>query len=423
MALSSCNAAAQPAPEKTFLEDATAQSEIFGNRDVFGGELQIKNRAKGEAITAPKIGYQIRYTSEGDKLAIRFIAAIKEFNVKAYWRRGIAGADGTELRSKSFNDDGKEVTKYYTSLSDGNTTITAGSGDFVGYEGFVVYSIYNIPYDANKDAYVAAYVNLVGDEDGDSEVHNNSKALAVKIEKKSNYASNNVFTFDPTISNKHFLEGTINGTLYDGGANGLYEQSGGTPDGNHAWYEKVPLLPSDSFGSFYYDHDRIFQYCGYSTYFDNVTAKFDESSLSGFASPKKEGKYDIYVSSNALTDNHIYADRFYCVTFYADTTDLDAWDPAADGYFVHAFNGETPYNTFGVSNMSLVENEDHLRSYVLLMADGNTINGVIFGCYQSGDRKQTQDISCSISDTGAYDINRNGSWTDGKMNATISEHI
>lgn len=417
MALSSCGAAAQPVAEKTFLEDTTAHSEIFGGNDVVGGQLQIKNRAKNEPISAPKIGYQIRYTSEGDKLAIRFVAAIKEFNVKAYWRRGVAGANGNDLQSKSFANAAREVTKYYTSLSDGNTTITAGEGDFADYTGFVVYSIYNIPYTENEDAYVAAYVNLVGDEDGDSEIHNNSQGLAVKIEKKSAYESNNVFTFDPTVTG-HFLEGTIGGVLYNGGANGLYRESAGTPDGNEAWYEKVRLNPSDSFGSFYYEHDTTFQYCGYDMYFDNADC-FNESSLSGFASPKKEGKYNLYVSTS--TFNHIFDDRFYEVTFYANTTDMDAWGDVS-GYFIHAFNGGTSYTgEFGVSKMSLVT--EHHYSFVLEMADGNTITGVIFGGYQGGDAKQTQDISCSISDTGAYDINRDGTWTDGKMNATISAHV
>ena len=123
MALSSCGAAAQPVTNKTMLEDTTAHSEIFGNRDVVGGKLGIRNRAKNEAISAPDIGYQINYNGTAGTIAIRFVAAIKDLNVKAYWRRGVAGADGTELRSKSFHDDGKPVTNYYISLSDGKNCV------------------------------------------------------------------------------------------------------------------------------------------------------------------------------------------------------------------------------------------------------------------------------------------------------------
>lgn len=424
MALSSCGAAAQPVANKTMLEDTTAHSEIFGNRDVVGGKLGIRNRAKNEAIAEPTIGYQIKYDSGSDKLAIRFVAAIKDLNVKAYWRRGVAGADGSELQSKSFGDTAKEVTNYYTSLSDGHTTITAGAeGDYADYVGFVVYSIYDIPYETNKSAYVAAYVNLVGDEDGDSDVHNNSKGLAVRIEKETNYTSKNVFSFDPTM-NKHFLEGTIGGTVFDGGTNGLYERSDPERKGaNNAWYENIQLRAGDSFGSFYYDHDRIFQYFGYSSYFDTAVSDFDESaSLSGYATPKKEGKYNLYISES--NSNHVYSNRTaYHVTFYFDSTTVDGknWDPAPTGWFIHAYNGgETFSGAWGAGTMSPVSGEDHLYSYVLEIAVSKSIANVILGFNQGGDGKQTVSMSITISDTGVYDINSNATWTGSEMNATIA---
>ena len=424
MALSSCGAAAQPAPEKTFLEDTTAQSEIFGGNDVVGGDLQVKNRAKGEAISVPKIGYQIQYKSEGDKLAIRFVAAIKEFNVKAYWRRGVAGPDGNELRSKSFANTGREVTKYYTSLSDGNTTITAGSGDYEDYAGFVVYSIYNIPYTENKNVYVAAYVNLIGDEDGDSEVQSNSKALAVKIEKKTNYESNNVFAFNATMTDMHFLEGTINGTVFDGGTNGLYERSDPSRKGNNnAWYENITLKAGDSFGSFYYDHDRIFQYFGYTVYFDS-TSDFDESTLSGFASPKKEGKYNLYISKDNA--NHVYSSRLaYHITFNFNATTIEtmSWgeDPTPSGFFIHAYNGATAYSgAWGAGTMAPVPGQEHIYTYSLEMTVGTSIANTIVGFNQGGAGKQTIALTSAASDTATFTINSDGSWTNGEMNATIS---
>lgn len=350
MALSSCCAAAQPAAEKTFLEDTTAHSEIFGDGDVVGGKLAIRNRAKNDPISTPDIGYQIRYDSGADKIAIRFVAAIKDLNVKAYWRRGVAGPGGTELRSKSFANNGQEVTNYYTSLTDGNTTITAGvEGKYADYVGFVVYSIYNIPYTANKDAYVAAYVNLVGDEDGDSSVHSNSKAYAIKVEvsDSSDYLSKNTFTFDPTI-NKHFLQGTINGITYDGGEYGLYEESGSTPSGDYAWYDDVPLLKTDSFGSFYYDHDRIFMFCGHSSFCDG-TDYFNSSSLSGFNTPVKAGTYDIHISSDSGNENHIFASASsiesgtkYTIRLKKGTENGNKWDIDGAWFAVYMFGGTDP---------------------------------------------------------------------------------
>ena len=318
MALSSCGAA-KTVVEKTFLEDTTAHSEIFGNQDVLGGQLQIKKRDVGAEIASPKIGYQIKY--QDSKLAIRFVAAVKDLNVKAYWRRGVAGSDGTQLQSKSFGDDTQQAFKYYTSVSDGTNTLTAGVTEgYEDYVGFVVYSIYNIPYSANKNAYVAAYLNLVGDENNGvdyKDVHSHSRGLAVRIERLSEDEENpnskkskDVFAFDPTM-NKHFLAGTINNTVFDGGANGLYEESAGTPGGNHAWYENVSLKKTDSFGSFYYDQDRIFQYFVHESYFDRSDAKntFRESNMDGFNSPFLDGQYDIYISngsSNKSDENHVF---------------------------------------------------------------------------------------------------------------------
>ena len=303
MALTSCGF--KPAVnDRTLLEDTTAHSDIFGNHDVVGGQLAIKKRAGGEAITEPKIGYQISYNSSTDKLAIRFVAALKEFNVRAYWRRGVASSDGTTLQNKNFSDTTRESEQYYLSLSDGHKTITAGADEYAGYAGFVVYTIHNIPYSSNENVYVAAYVNLVGDAEGDtSDTHNNSKGLAVKIEKKDNYTSANAFAFNPTVTS-HFLQGTINGTLRSGDT--LFYQTGGEEGTNFCSYTGLHLLKTDSFGSFYYKQDNIFQYFGHKTYFDVADTKnsFRESSLSGYSTPFFEGDYNLYVSSGY--GNHIY---------------------------------------------------------------------------------------------------------------------
>ena len=115
--------------------------------------------------------------------------------------------------------------------------------------------------------------------------------------------------------NKHFLEGTINGVTYDGGTNGLYEESGSTPSGNHAWYENIALKKTDAFGSFYYDHDRIFQFFGYSTFSTESTSFLTEGSLSEFNAPIKDGVYKLYVSAGSGEpkehENCIYTNVVY----------------------------------------------------------------------------------------------------------------
>ena len=301
MALTSCGF--KPAVnDRTLLEDTTAHSKVFGNRDVFGGQLAIKKRAGGEAITEPKIGYQISYNSSTDKLAIRFVAALKEFNVRAYWRRGVAASTGSTLQNKKFSDATQESEQYYVSLSDGNKTITAGVDEYAGYAGFVVYTIHNIPYSSNENVYVAAYVNLVGDAEGDtSDTHNNSKGLAVKIEKKDNYTSANAFAFNPT-TKAHFLQGTVEGTLRSGDTL-LYATEHDSGD-NVASYSNLHLLKTDSFGSFYYKQDETFEYFGHKSYFEHSKDIFRETGLSGYSAPFKEGYYDIYVSRGQM--NKIY---------------------------------------------------------------------------------------------------------------------
>ena len=298
-----------------FKESATAESEIFGNRDVLGGNLQVKRRDPGEAITTPKMGYQIHYDSENEKLAIRFIAAINDLNVKAYWKRGVASWDGTTLANKEFSDDPIQVTKYYKSLTDGTNTITAGeAGDYEDYQGFVVYTIYGIPYD-NYDAskaYVAAYLTLEGDENegGAYDVHSNSQALAVSVEMKSAIALKNVFAFDPTVTG-YFLEGKINGDTRDGSDNTTHSLVRGEDyylNYVGAVYNDITFKTTDSFGSFYYSPSS-FKFFGHNYFFGDAADYFDEASLSEFNKPKANGTKTLYVfnslANSAAYDTHV----------------------------------------------------------------------------------------------------------------------
>ena len=311
LALSACGGVGPNVNDAdTFLEDTTAHTELFGDAK----EVKAVRNVDPDPLpplSTPKMGYQIKYAD--GKLAIRFVAGIKDTyaKVKAEWKRGVAGANGGTLRSKSFNDAAQDSENFYTTLKDGsgNTQYTAGEGEFEDYTGFVVYTLYNIPYEDNKNAYVAAYLTLT--EEGNEENTATSKVLAVKIEKASGTVSKNYFSFDPSASDgKHFLQGTI-----DGETDLIYatENPGGD---NFAAYYGVKLRATDTFGSFYFRKTQeglnlpTFQYFGFQDYFQEEDKYYDSAAAEvgsvGYATPKEAGTYNLYLSSNEGEHNHVY---------------------------------------------------------------------------------------------------------------------
>lgn len=278
MTLSACGGSSPKAnEEETFLEDTEVHEELFGEAQ------EIKSTKKNAAsLTKPTIGYQLSYADS--KLAIRFVSLINEIDadVTATWKRAVAGADGTDLSTgKGFDDTLASTTKYYKKLT--------GWPDADPGKGYVVYSLYNIPYNAtNKNAYVAAYLTLT-----DTASHiAKTDLLAVKIEADNVYEhSVNTFTFDPDNTGKHFLQGTINGVT---GTVLSYESPQGSND--FAAYFDIDMLTTDSFGSFYYSSD-VFQYFGYTNYFSTTSSDFNQSTNTGYVTPKADGRYNLYLSS------------------------------------------------------------------------------------------------------------------------------
>lgn len=283
---------------KTFVEDTVAHEEIFGEAKE-GGYLGKAKNPYYALLEKPKMAYQIKYDDKTDKLAIRFVAAIKNTNVVATWKRGVAGADGSELQGKSFSDDGQIVHKYYTAITDGNSPLEVGKGgEFNSYAGFVVYTIAGIPYSENMDAYVAAYLNI--EEDGNGSNQKQSDVLVVRIEKENDYTSKHAFTFNPDAISNHFLHGTISGT-----ANNLVvdDHDPGANDGYGASYPSVSLEPNDCFGSFYYD-DSTFKYFGYDTFCSGCSLYLNKSS-NGLITPYVDGDYNILLFDDSGEENHM----------------------------------------------------------------------------------------------------------------------
>lgn len=407
MALSACNGA-QPVENNTFLEDTEAHAELFGGEND-SGELKAKRNAIDLSGEDLPIAYQIKYTEATDKLAIRFVAAVKNLEVKAEWKRGVAGAAGGDpLQDKGFDDDAQEATKYYTTLSDGNTTIEAKKGDYAAYNGFVVYTLYNIPYTANANAYVAAYLNIY--ENGNTSNNTQSKVFAVKIEKLDNYTSKNTFSFihSDYASGKHFLQGTINGE-----ANTILNATEHAEGGNSATYDDKTFNISDSFGSFYYC-STIFQYFGYDTYVSGSAGDFfSASSLSGYMTPKATGQYTIYISRGAGYENKVYASSTATVTisFHADLRtkgDVTAWGGVV--YIVGAF---CDWKTSDANAILLAETSANSKiwegstswtlgatySYKIRLDSADHKWGDENNWYPSGDDKLYHTVS------GAYTIN------------------
>ena len=157
----------QPAIELE--EDTVAHEEIFGEA-VEAKQPAIKKMDVVDTQSAYKVGYQIHFDDKGttsgdgyeddDTISIRFIAAINDEYSSMVWSRGVATKNGVE--TKAFGDKRSDGTTplastvVYSSLCNGagNDVMEANQGAYVGYTGFIVYSIRNIPYKANKDSYI-----------------------------------------------------------------------------------------------------------------------------------------------------------------------------------------------------------------------------------------------------------------------------
>lgn len=311
MALSSC-AGVKPneeiKKEPEMVEDTLAHEEIFGASKI-GGNLGIRKAVDANPNDSDVlIGYQTKFNangegSEDDTISIRFVAAIKATNTTAVWHRSLAKGNATETKTRASGD--KPSNKYYTSLTDGGNTITAKTGNFASFEGFVVYSLLNIPYEANKDSFLAAYLTLGGVD---------TDVLAIKVEKDSTdpTASAHTFTF-PSDTEGYFLQGKINGTVHS--EERLYpSDSPKVGDDNYASYTGVDLDEGDYFGSFFFgtvegEANPSFLYFSYRSQYYKCAARIDRATnIYGYAAPYVDGKtYNLYISKNNETKNLVYA--------------------------------------------------------------------------------------------------------------------
>lgn len=193
MVMSSCTYMEHATRVDLFKEDTVAHEEVFGGQAIQGPAVQ--RMADVDSDTDYKVGYQIHFDDKGnaddadDVISIRFIAAIKADYTVMRWTRGVASKNGGELKALSDHryDEVKGEDVYfdskvvYTSLNNGSGVdeMTAGEGDFAGYTGFIVYSLLNIPYAENVDAYLGVTLRLTPAK-GDAV---QTDFYAVKVEK------------------------------------------------------------------------------------------------------------------------------------------------------------------------------------------------------------------------------------------------
>ncbi len=347
MALSACSGVQVNKRVDLMAEDTLAHEEIFGAAEEFNGSvLQRVAPLKLSALDSDfvKIGYQIKFAENGsgtsdDTISIRFVAAIKDAGVTAFWHRGFAqpnsyeGAapDGQNWKYKLDDGSVNESKTIYSSLVNGDSTITARSGDYQDYAGFVIYTLRNIPYEAYKDSYLGAYLVLADAENGSNSVK--SDFLAVKVEKADSSTSKNAFAVDLSeYDNKHFLQGTINGSTKPT----TYLEDNATLDGdnNFASYTDVELKSNDSFGSFYLNSSSHFMFFGHDSFFSESSAFFDESaSLADYNKPKTNGTYSLFISKGEGKQNHVYTVQEGPTQIFT-ATDLPSWLSNAEAVLI-----------------------------------------------------------------------------------------
>lgn len=299
----------------SLVEDNLAHEEVFGEAGT-PKQIGVKKLGSPEDIDDVKMGVQMQYDSIDNEVSIRFVAAIKYTNVTAFWERGLAVGDGSEGiddpnsvdpedRLFTFGDGSiHESTKYYTSLNNDGDIITAGSGEYSGYVGFLVYTLIYIPYDEFEDSFLAAKL-YIEDKD-DSSNFNATNVYAAKLKYKLVDHDDDdstpkvpvpeyVFNFADDDMLRYFLYGRI------GGANNTLKNHDDEavmwePENNNASYQNVELSAGDYFGSFFFAAGS-FKYFSYSSRFTHIFTQIDKSAtVDGFAAPYAAGRYNFYVS-------------------------------------------------------------------------------------------------------------------------------
>ena len=319
MVLASCAGAGvkeEIKQEPKILEDTLAHEEIFGG---VGEALDLKVMTPRRAVELVKPVTGVQYQQTGDTYAIRFVAAIADYQgVEAVWTRAICESNGTEHNNEGFAE--KVCEQAYTSLSAAGSAVTPGAtpSEFgTGFNYFVVYTLRNIP-SSQLDSCLCAYLTVKQGE-------NEEKSLV----RVSTLGAGHTFTFDQSQVNGYFLQGKIgNETIVP-----LINKSNDQSSGNYAEKENIPMNAEDYFGIYKFDPaDNCFQ-CFADFESGNDISNFKNRSRRVF----NNGSYNIYISRNSA--NKVYFNgTISSVRMYLNATSL--WDTAdpLPRFAAYAFN-------------------------------------------------------------------------------------
>ena len=392
MTLSSCasvNNATEQQKGNFFKEEANACLDVFNDSDAF--ELKTKAPFKSAAadMAEPIIGvqyrakYNISLTETPDyRVAVRFVAAIKTLDVNVTWTRSVYQGDGTRYGTEA----SYETTKAYTSLNSNNTPIYPSSFG-VGYNYFVAYTLYDIPYSAKDDYSITAYVTLSDTAEPAVLDSVNSKVAAARI-------GGGVAKYDLDKDNGYFLMGEI------GGVKGtIVNQDYPTRNSNKATFTAV-FAEDDNFVICQLDTNkvRIFN----SDCIDDVRDHFAEGDEKAIRA-EDGGRMRLY-----LNDSYrLYAgDPFTPTgTTYYIRGAVNSWN-CADGYELQTdggdcqgviYNVELPVGDFKIGNSSWSAQWGFADGYKNKRITG-PVESRFTGDYNSAD----QNIYCNTA--GTYNI-------------------
>lgn len=400
MVLASCNNTpkVEPKPELgDIVEDTLAHDEIFGESKISGnlgvkkaydGNVDVPEDSSPYPSDVPTIGIQTK--TVGDKISIRFVAAIKvldgnddgEINgvdlsdTDVSWRRAIFKDDGTVAKVVAT----KESTKVYTELAAPNDVEDDGIADNIltidefnaaksgrSYTHFAVYTLLDLPL-AYADYYinvtVACYNARVGG------MPSFSKTLATTIDQATQFS--------------------FNGTGYLGvikGEDWFYTFNPDVdPNGNHARFLNIYIGKDESFllinkvnDNENHENDK-FEVYGYDKVHlgDSGDNTFSQLGSSQFAKAKYDlMSYHIFLSAGVGTDNYIYTNcvkRYYLVPTSTWTDPESDWEktPQPEGNGGACVRFAVYYRVNGVTDWySMLYEEGVYYADLVFPAPGN----------------------------------------------------
>jgi len=367
-------------------ESTVAEEAYFGRAKISGKlkEIVRHNENELETIVTPKIGIQSQRSADLSKISIRYTAAISTLDVTATRTRAAYDATGTVLKESA-----QKVSKVaYQALTNGDEVLNAidveDENGAKPYKYFVVYTLLNIPYEEYAKGYITASLSLTRNEETV-----NSKEVVTTVDQTEQ------FSFDANTSG-YFLTGTFDGeekTIAPHTTN---------QDGNYAAFF-TKLKTTDSF--------KVVNRDASSFKVLDSTALFQDKEHfvinNNLISPKVNGQYDFYISSNDATKEYIYASAAHLEkTLYFKPN--EHWKSAGARFAIYTFNNATNKN----ERLDLTEEPNTGFYYTPKVVDSSVYDQVIFARMNPGTTEnnfnkevlwnQTADLSILPKDIG-YD--------------------